>query len=309
MNPKRIAKRFFSLAVASAIMLSAGTGYAQEKVRIGYVPVSDYLPAFVAQDKGYFKAHGLNVELQRVPLISNIPPALLADDLQIGNNTPTGFLQAVDAGLDLVIVAGAARISKETNPVSLAVRPDAGIHTPADLKGKRLAVSGLRSSLDFLLRKWLEERGVDPKDIKFVEIGFPLQSDALKSKQIDAAVVAEPFRSRMYAAGIAEKLSDFLPEVANNQLGNFWQSTRKWAESHKPQIVALRESMQQAIDFMKDNEAEARQIEKDYLRLETPNLPNVVLNVKPEDLKFYLDLCRQYGVIEHDLDLSKLIVQ
>ena len=309
MNLESIANRFVRGAFALAILLSANAGYAQEKIRIGYVPVADYLPAFIAQDEGYFKAHGLNTELQRVPLISNIAPALLNGDLQVGIGTPTEFLQAVNAGLDLVIVAGSARISKETNPVSLVVAKDSGIHNAEQLKGKRLAVPSLGSSLELLLRRWLEKNGVNPRDIQIVELGFPIQSDALKSKQIDAAIVAEPFRSRMYSAGIAEKLSDFLPEVANNQLGNFWQSTRTWAESHKPQVVALRQSMQEAVDFMRTKEVEARRIEKDYLNLETPGLPNIVLKVEPKDLDFYLDLGRQYGVIDRNLDLRNLVVQ
>ena len=154
-------------------------------------------------------AHGLNTELQRVPLISNIVPALLNGDLQVGIGTPTEFLQAVNAGLDLVIVAGSARITQETNPVSLVVAKDSGIHNAEQLKGKRLAVPSLGSSLELLLRRWLEKNGVNPKDIQIVELGFPIQSDALKSKQIDAAIVAEPFRSRMYEAGIAEKLVRF----------------------------------------------------------------------------------------------------
>ena len=117
MNLESIANRFVRGAFALAILLSANAGYAQEKIRIGYVPVADYLPAFIAQDEGYFKAHGLNTELQRVPLISNIAPALLNGDLQVGIGTPTEFLQAVNAGLDLVIVAGSARISEAQSQV------------------------------------------------------------------------------------------------------------------------------------------------------------------------------------------------
>ena len=60
---------------------------------------------------------------------------------------------------------------------------------------------------------------------------------------------------------------------------------------------------------MRTKEVEARRIEKDYLNLETPGLPNIVLKVEPKDLDFYLDLGRQYGVIDRNLDLRNLVVQ
>ena len=72
----------------------------------GYTAVTDFASVFVAAEEGYFKKRGLDVELKFIPLNSTIPAALQSDSLQIGGPTPSVFLQAVDGGLDLVLVAG-----------------------------------------------------------------------------------------------------------------------------------------------------------------------------------------------------------
>ena len=296
-------------AAAFALTVASGLAQAQQKIRAGYIPVTEYLPAFIAQEKGFFRKHGIDVELVRVPLISNIPPALLAGDLQIGINTTTGFLQAVDGGLDLVIIAGAARIGEKGNTVSLVAAKDSGISKPKDLEGKKLAVSGLSSALDLLVRKWMIDRGVDVQKVNIVEVGFPLQSDALKSHQIDAAVVIEPFRGRMIEAGIASQLADFMPEVAANQIGNFWQATRAWASAHPKEIDEFRQALQDGIDFTRTDLEEAHQIEKKYLGMSSVVLPPMSLKVTTQDLQFYLDLCKQFGTVTGSPDLAPLIAK
>ena len=66
------------------------------KIAVGYVPAGDWLPSFVAKDKGFFDKRSLDVTLTRIALLPNIPPALVAGSLQIGVSTATTLL---DAGL------------------------------------------------------------------------------------------------------------------------------------------------------------------------------------------------------------------
>ena len=68
------------LACASAAI----PALAQTKLNVGYVPTSDFLPAFVAKDVGIFEKRKLDVTLTRVALAPNVPPAIIAGSLQIG---------------------------------------------------------------------------------------------------------------------------------------------------------------------------------------------------------------------------------
>lgn len=163
------------LCAVVALMISFAVGGAreQEKIEAGYVPASEYLPAFIAEEKGSFQKHALDVQLTRVPLISNIRPAFLADDLQLGVNTTVGFVQAVDGGVDLLIVQRG--IGESGNTVKLAAAHASSIPPPKDLEGKKLCVPSLSSTLDVVVCKWVLDRGVDIKKVK-IEIGNSRQS-------------------------------------------------------------------------------------------------------------------------------------
>src|SRR5512140_262129 len=96
--------RFRARLVAALIGFAVAPAFAQAPIKVGYVPVTDYLPAYVAKEKGFFDKHKVAVELQRIPLIANIPPALLSGSVQIGISTGPGFLQATEGGRDSVVV-------------------------------------------------------------------------------------------------------------------------------------------------------------------------------------------------------------
>jgi NitT/TauT family transport system substrate-binding protein len=88
--------------------ISAGAAVAQQKITIGGTPNSGPATARVADTEGIFQKHGLEATYTLITINPSIPPALLAGSLQIGIPTPTTFLQAVDGGLDLVVIVGVA---------------------------------------------------------------------------------------------------------------------------------------------------------------------------------------------------------
>src|SRR5882724_8005766 len=93
--------------IAAALLLSAAgfaTAAAQPvKVTIGYPPATDFLPVYVAKEKGFFDKHNLDTTLTRLPVVTNIPSAIVSDSVQIGMTTVPVLLQATDGGLDFVI--------------------------------------------------------------------------------------------------------------------------------------------------------------------------------------------------------------
>jgi NitT/TauT family transport system substrate-binding protein len=304
-------RRHFFAALA-ALTFGAAPLAAQAaplKVNIGYVPNSDFLPAYIAKDKGFFEKHGIDATLTKVALSSLVPPSLVSQSLDIGMGTPSGFIQTAIGGLDLVVVAGASRFEKSHPVTSLMVRPAANIKTPADLKGKRLGSAGYLSIIDIVLRKWLIVNGVQPKEVTIVEVPFPQMRDLLANRTIDAATPIEPFVGRITGDGTAVKFADYYYEVANNASGAFWMATRKWVDAHPEAVPAFRAALQEGIDFIKSNESEANAVELKYLGFNAPVKPFYSLEVTPKDLDFYAAILKEIGELPQPVDTTKLIVK
>ena len=83
-----------------------------------------------------------------------------------------------------------------------------------DFVGKKVGAPGIGAFLHVLFRKWLIEKGVDPKSVNFVEVTFPTMSDALKSGAVDAVLTAEPFITRMKNAGNGDVAARYVAELA-----------------------------------------------------------------------------------------------
>ena len=75
------------LAALGLAAMASPAALAQGKINVGYVTASDFVPLLVAKEKGFFEKRGLDVEPKRIPIITNIPPALVSGDLQIGSST------------------------------------------------------------------------------------------------------------------------------------------------------------------------------------------------------------------------------
>ena len=220
------------------------------KIVFGYTAVSDFASVFVAAEQGYFTKRKLDVELKFIPLNSTIPAALQSDSLQIGGPTPSVFLQAVDGGLDLVVLAGGGVTSKTMTGFGLVARAGAGIRTPQDCVGKKIGVPGLGAFLHVTFRAWLKQNGVDYKKVTFIEASFPQHADLLRGGSIDAVVTADPFMSRITESGagyVASYYSTFLAE-GNHTIVH--AAKREWAQKYPAAAKAFRESVQEAAAFM-----------------------------------------------------------
>src|SRR6478609_8673050 len=111
-----------TLAASTLLSLSVAANAEAAKVAIGYPPATDFLAVYVAKEKGIFDAHNIDATLTKIPIVTNIPAAIVSGSIQIGMTTVPAALQAIDGGLNLVIIAGAARHTKEHPFISLLAR-------------------------------------------------------------------------------------------------------------------------------------------------------------------------------------------
>src|SRR5436190_1032915 len=189
------------LAILGSIAALALTGQvqAQQKVRLGVLPFSESLGAIVADQQGFFKAEGLNVEISNVGSGAQGVPLLLSGRIDIVFTNTVTTLQALEQGLDATILAPGA-VARSQGPDTGAILVLKGT-TPNDLKGRRVAVNVINSTAWMYMSAFLDKHGIGRDQVRFVEIPFPQMNDALLNKQVDAIVQVEPFTSVVTQTG------------------------------------------------------------------------------------------------------------
>ena len=312
-------KRRNALHALAALPLAASLparAQAPTKIVFGYTAVTDFASVFVAAEEGYFKKRGLDVELKFIPINSTKPAAIQSDSLQIGGPTPSVFLQAVDGGLDHVVVAGGGVTSKSITGFGLVARAGSGIKTAQDTVGKKIGVPGLGAFLHVTFRAWLKSQGVDYRKVNFVEAAFPQHGDLLRGGSVDAVVSADPFMSRITDSGVgyvASYYSTFLPE---GQPTIIHTARRDWVEKNAAAAKAFREALQEAAAFManpKNNDKVRAAIGK-YIKLPPDVIAKVQTSppgpvVTEKQLAYWVGLMKDQDMLKTTPDVTRLIVR
>jgi NitT/TauT family transport system substrate-binding protein len=180
-------------------------GYSQP-FRISYGGTSGYnVPIWVTQEAGLFKKHGLNGELVMIAGASQSMQAMLANETQVANTSGSAPIQAKIQGADAVIIA----TSYDLIPYGVVVHKD--IRTPADLKGKRIAISRFGGITELAVKLAVEKFGLSPKDVTMIQAGPDAQRiPAVATGTVAASVLAPPglFAASAQGLRILADLSD-----------------------------------------------------------------------------------------------------
>lgn len=300
--------RQVGLGLLVGLVVSTSAFAQATKVTVAFPPASDFLPAFAAKEKGFFEKRGIDATMTRLPVVTNIPGAVMSGSVQIGMTTVPVLLQAVDGGLDFVIIAGAAHHTKAEPFISLMARKDVKIAKPADLVGKKIGVPGINSVIDVMLRKWLINNKVPLNQVTFIEAPLPQLPDLLKVGTVDLVAIVEPMRSRITAGDVGYVAAEYLGEVDPDVLISAWMTTGDWAKKNPEVIKNFRAATDEGLAFIKSNPAEAKEIEKKYLGFNAPKFPTFEIKAKPDDLKVFINIGKELGLYRSALDPQKLVV-
>ena len=144
--------------------------------------------AFVAQDVGLWKKHGLDARVIVFEAGSTLAQVARSGDVKFAINSGPTTIAARTQGADSVIIAAMVN----TLPYSLVVAK--GITKWSDLKGKKIAISRFGSGTDTAIRLVCKKFGLDPaKDIIILQGGTqPSRLQALAAGAIDGTLVSPP---------------------------------------------------------------------------------------------------------------------
>jgi len=302
---------FLRSLLAALTVCVAAPAAAQTKINLGYTQANAFMAAFVAKDQGFFAKRGLDVTLQIVPQGSTIASVMASGTLQAGTLTPPAFLLAVEGGIDAQVVAAATFQAKANPTIGVMAREGSNIKTAADIRGKRVGVPGLNGGNHIVMMKWLKNNGVDPKDVTVVETNFPQMGDLLKGGQVDVVVPVEPFISRIQQNGVGYLVA--VPTITDSFLESFYIMNRDFIQKNPKAAQDFREAIREAVAWIRQNEAEARKTQITYLKLpeaaaQTIKLPTFAVDVKPQDMQFWIDLLKDFGVTKGTATTQQVLV-
>jgi NitT/TauT family transport system substrate-binding protein len=132
--------------------------------------------------------------------------------------------------------------------------------------------------------------------------------DNLKSSQIDAAFPVQPMLGRMLDSGAGTKSVDIQSAVNPDFAATFWSSTREWATAHPQAIEGFRASLADALKFIDEHPEDAKQISLKYFHNDDPSPPQSSIPIKPSDLQFWADICKELNLIHQPIDMASTIL-
>ncbi|MFS7874304.1 ABC transporter substrate-binding protein [Streptomyces asiaticus] len=278
----RSSAKFSAAAVAAALALttltacggdSSASGGEDGKVKImvGGLDKVIYMPAMLTQRLGYFKAEGLKVQLLTEPAGVQATTSLVAGDVQ-------GVVGFYDHTLDLQVkgkqVQSVVQLAQAPGEVEVVSNKAAGeLKSPKDFKGKKLGVTGLGSSTDFLTKYLAVDSGVQTSEFTPVAVGAGQTFiSALKQGSIQGGMTTDPTVAQIVEQKIGKVLIDMrTPEGSKQALGGLYPSSSlymnaDWVNGHKETVQKLANAFVKTLKWMSSHSAEdiAAKMPSDY---------------------------------------------
>lgn len=270
---------------AAAIALAAAPSAARAQTALNMAVVSRtvfYLPAWVAQKQGFFKAAGLDVTMKVYDGSDQIYQDLRANTQQIAvASTESVIADAYNGGVFRLIAGNSQR-----PPHFIIAQPE--IKTLADLKGKLMGVVSMHEGTTFFVPDIAKKAGLDAGDIRIEAVGgSPTRMRLLKERKIDAGMQPYPLSYEADAQGFSNlgPVADIVPDYQFSAV----IVDQDWARANRPVVVAYLRALREGTAYMFAHPDEAAAIGAVELRT-TPALARRAIDdtarmdIMPKDL-------------------------
>ena len=217
--------RVWTVLVLALLALPAR---AADPLRIGLLHTLSPAPLYLAMQRGYFRAEGLDAQFRFFESAQPIAAAAVSNDIDVGVTALTGgFFSLAGRGVLKVIGGGLHEQHGYEGTAILVSRPayDAGLTSLAKLPGHTLGITQYGSSFHYIAGRIAEHEGFDLKSVTL----RPLQSignmlAAVRTGQVDATMAIASQARPLDAAGEARIIA-WAGDVAPYQITAVFTAT------------------------------------------------------------------------------------
>lgn len=227
--------------------------HAGDRVSVCYGSVSSALLP-IARDQGFFTAEGIEIDLRPYGSGKNSIQAMLDGKCDLATGAQAVVVHQSLRRKDFFIVANLA-VSDDFEKI--VVRSDRGIHGPADLRGRRIALPEFTTQ-HYLLDTYLLANGLKLQDVQRVYLHHHEVLKAFRRGEVDALVHREPeIRQLLEEFGGKAKV---LPSRSLCVSAYLLTGKRDFIQKKPAVITRVLRALLRAEDYAKKEPAKARDI-------------------------------------------------
>jgi NitT/TauT family transport system substrate-binding protein len=298
------------LVAFAALLAGQTSAQTTATIRIATTPIDLGAQALYANDLGFFKRAGLDVELSVLTSGSVVASAVAGGSIDIGQANIVALAAAHGSGLPFTIVAPAGYYTSKAPTTELVVAAASHVSSAKDLDGKTIAVTALKDLNWVGIQSWLAQGGATLDSVKYIVVPQSAVCAALTAGRAEAGVLSEPYLS--YALeNQCRVLAPTHDAIAKEFLVGAWFSTTAWAQAHPDLVARFRTVMRETARWANSHHAESSKILEKYMKLTAaPGMRRVPFaeTIDRAQVQALIDMAAKYGALKSSFPASELIL-
>lgn len=278
---------------------------------VKYSQIKVFDPVYVALEKGYFEQEKVKVELMGETFGG--PQALMAagnGDVDAGIAATAAILNARNAGIKVKGILDVQSTFLDAPLMKWYVLESSSVTDAVGLAGRRVGVNTLGASFHYTTLEYLKQHGVSLESVEFVVMPHGNLEQALRSGQIDAAGMIDPFSEIAFQRGGLRVLFTAYDVLGENQFSLIFMSEKK-IEQNPEAVRKFVRAYQKAINFIDENPDEASEIIAEIFEIEKQYVSRHRFKEKGrvdhESVIFWADFLKEQAVEGMDsIDISQV---
>lgn len=292
-----------------------------DKIRLFHLPFSFMLPQRIANERGYFEAEGLDVELIERDRADVDWKYIPAEETLTGDRNvdlyPICKWESIKRTWDMNDGRIVAKGTFADQPYTVFTRPETDIESPGDLAGKAIGVN-MRTGQEYTARRALEEH-ISADEVHLDHQGMPTDRlRALRNGDVKAVSLLEPHSTLAENMGF-QRLLEFenhmgvvgADHIDDTDMAAFMRGYARAVEAINENpgeyrdryLEMLEDDLEVAPDLFAEVDLDTLRETIEVPRYETPEL------AEPAELDAQLDWMKRRGLIDDDADIGAIVAE
>jgi len=282
------------------------------RITVAVLPTVEIAPLMLAIEEGWFADAGLDVQVE----IAGSGPATIAGmiggdyDIAYSSYVPFIAAQAKQAA-DLRIVTDNSYAAPNT--AMLVTAPHSGFTSVQQLERRRIAVPGLNTTADLLVKSAMAVSNLDHTTVQWVPLPFPDMAAALERGDIDAAMLVEPFITTAEMVIGAVPLLDLSFGPTSELPFTGYGATAEFVRDHPNTTMVFQQVMRRAAEAAHDDRARVvkllpKIVTVDHSTARLVILPGFRSTLDAKRIQRVADLMLTFGVLDAPFDVAPMLL-